>query len=127
MSTFGFEDLRSSIIPRFVSSKAIDTCAKCQSTRVTENTLGEILFFDVCPFQKGNPKTRIHEVQSELVFEQQHYTLKSVIEFVPSANGHFIAHCKRTNGKFYAFNDQNKNVIESPELVFANTLIYVKQ
>lgn len=70
-------------------------CRECGTQLNASRTYGNVLAFDVEPFQYDN-QTQISTIQSKIVINDQAYEMFAVIQFVPE-NRHFIAHVKRNN------------------------------
>lgn len=126
LAKYGINNLDKCVIDKFTACEHSDLCSTCHSLRSTTNRLGEILWFNVT-FRQNQMKTPIQNIQAEIFLQEQHFELKGIIEYVPGQVGHFIAHCKRPDGKFYMYNDQLPCITESPDSVLTDTLIYTKK
>lgn len=106
------------------------SCVSCNE-EVTNMLLGNIICVDVQPLEL--PKEGINvpakdisirEIPQTIQLNEFQYTLKGVIEYkVPN---HYIAHCLRSNQKWYKIDDVPRTIVESRSTLVPQILIYTK-
>lgn len=129
LSVNGLQSLQTSIVDKFTVPSFSDVCPTCESTRITTNILNHVIFFDVSNVERNdNSKYDLKSIKQKLSFHGRDFELKGVVEYIPGGDGHFIAHCRREDAKFYAFNDSVPKISEPPSSsLYVNSLVYVEK
>lgn len=106
------------------------SCVSCKQ-EVQNMVLGNVVCVDVQPLVLSTeginaPENQIfvHEIPHAIQLNEYQYTLKCVIEYkVPN---HYIAHCLRSNQKWYKIDDVPRTIVESRSKIAPQILIYTK-
>lgn len=106
------------------------SCVTCKQ-EVTNMLLGNIICVDVQPLQLPAEgidvpakEILIHDIPQTIELNKSQYALKGVIEY--KTPNHYIAHCLRSNQKWYKIDDVPRTIVESRSTLVPQILIYTR-
>ena len=87
-------------------------CDQCSNQMIVVKKYGNILAFDVEPYDNFSRASKICEIEEIIVMDEKNYELFAVIEH-KQLGRHFIAHVRRLNNRWDTYDDLDTKVKSS--------------